>query len=372
MLQQYLLALTDHTHFADHTPSGGRTSVDDWTELQSMAGRLTNTPVHVIIQNCLYPHILEVCKKASGCLVRILHTEFNLLDHFRTVQLILLMEAGDTMHHFASDIFSRIQRGERWRDVLYLNSLLQEVLLPHYPHLEKLWSVQVECEDTEESGVDLLSSITSLSLHYQVPWPVTTVFPPPLMRRYNDIFHFLLQVKWAKWSLETLQVKGHLREATARPSLSLLLHQLLLLRARFLHCVNSLYHYLMTRILHSIGLQFQGQVREARDLDSVLRLHGDYVSTIFDRCLLNKKALIVKEAVLKTLRLTLGFRKKWDRGLYNFSGADGQKMESEFSKCSHFLVTCLNNTVKRGSFPYLESLAFSLSSLKTNQRIFLN
>ena len=38
------------------------------------------------------------------------------------------------------------------------------------------------------------------------------------------------------------------------------------------------------------------------------------------------------------------------------SFAEGQKIESDFRKCSHFLVTCLNNTVKRGSFPYRELL----------------
>ena len=144
----------------------------------------------------------------------------------------------------------------------------------------------------------------------------------------------------------------------------------------------------------------------------------------------------MKEAVLKTLRLTLSFRQKWEQGLLSFrslsstslppshslslsllhththtrthtqlvathsSRAEGKKMESDFSKCSHFLVTCLNNTVKRGSFPYcelmlhvylymylksvgqnssrflppslppVESLAFSLTTLKTDQRIF--
>ena len=103
---------------------------------------------------------------------------------------------------------------------------------------------------------------------------------------------------------------------------------------------------------------------------------------------LTRKASIVKEAILKTLRLTLTFRQKWERGLATFrcecthpdtvsdlplslpsslslplslplslslaSRAEGETIESEFSKCSHFLVTCLNNTVRRGSFPYCE------------------
>ena len=30
----------------------------------------------------------------------------------------------------------------------------------------------------------------------------------PLMKMYNEIFHFLMQVKWAKWSLEELRNRG--------------------------------------------------------------------------------------------------------------------------------------------------------------------
>ena len=46
---------------------------------------------------------------------------------------------------------------------------------------------------------------------------------------------------------------------------------------------------MLFQILHSIGLQFQGKVCGAEDLDTVLSLHREYVTTLFDRCLLNKK-----------------------------------------------------------------------------------
>ena len=34
----------------------------------------------------------------------------------------------------------------------------------------------------------------------------------PLMKMYNEVFHFLMQVKWAKWSLEELRNRGMWRE----------------------------------------------------------------------------------------------------------------------------------------------------------------
>ena len=34
----------------------------------------------------------------------------------------------------------------------------------------------------------------------------------PLMKIYNEVFHFLMQVKWAKWSLEELRIRGVRKE----------------------------------------------------------------------------------------------------------------------------------------------------------------
>lgn len=109
------------------------------------------------------------------------------------------------------------------------------------------------------------------------------------MTLYNNIFHFLMQVKWAKWSLESIQVKGQSMgvwlnskrwqlgwntlfylsdlffcvllfiiyvcsslsySAHTLEVSSSLLHKLLLLRSKLLHFVNSIYHYLMTRVRH--------------------------------------------------------------------------------------------------------------------------
>lgn len=32
--------------------------------------------------------------------------------------------------------------------------------------------------------------------------------------------------------------------------------------------------------------------------------------------------------------------------------ADAQSIEEEFSRCSHFLISCLLSHIKRGSFPH--------------------
>ena len=52
--------------------------------------------------------------------------------------------------------------------------------------------------------------------------------------------------------LYSVLTTAHSEEASTRPDLSLLLHQLLLLRSKLLHFVNSVYQYLMTRVSGSL------------------------------------------------------------------------------------------------------------------------
>lgn len=138
------------------------------------------------------------------------------------------------------------------------------------------------------------------------------------------------------------------------------IHRMFLLRVKLMHFVNSLHNYIMTRILHSTGLEFQHQVEEAKDLDQLIKIHYRYLSTIHDRCLLREKVSFVKEAIMKVLNLALMFADGWQAGLGTWRMESIEKMESDFKNCHMFLVTILNKAVCRGSFPHLESLALSL------------
>ena len=67
------------------------------------------------------------------------------------------------------------------------------------------------------------------------------------------------------------------------------------------------------------------------------------------------QAHVVKEAILNVLRLSVLFSERWREGVERFGVHEAERMEVEFSRCSHFLVGCLNNVTKRGHFPHCES-----------------
>uniref|UniRef100_A0A452RJA8 Gamma-tubulin complex component n=1 Tax=Ursus americanus TaxID=9643 RepID=A0A452RJA8_URSAM len=331
------------------------------------------------LRSCLYPHIDKQYLECCGNLMRTLKKDYRLVEYLQAMRNFFLMEGGDTMYDFYTSIFDKIREKETWQNVSFLNVQLQEAVGQRYPEDSSRLSISYENVETTKKKLPV-HILDGLTLSYKIPWPVDIVISLECQKIYNQVFLLLLQIKWAKYSLDVL-LFGELASTAGKPQLreGLLreqdttaqfgpqkepirqqIHRMFLLRVKLMHFVNSLHNYIMTRILHSTGLEFQHQVEEAKDLDQLIKIHYRYLSTIHDRCLLREKVSFVKEAIMKVLNLALMFADGWQAGLGAWQMESIEKMESDFKNCHMFLVTILNKAVCRGSFPHLESLALSL------------
>uniref|UniRef100_A0A3Q3MBY8 Gamma-tubulin complex component n=1 Tax=Mastacembelus armatus TaxID=205130 RepID=A0A3Q3MBY8_9TELE len=301
------------------------------------------------LRSCLYPHIEKRYIECCGNLMKTLKKDYRLLEYLQAMRNYFLLEAGDTMYDFYTAIFDKVQEKESWQQLSFLNVQLQEAVGQRYPEDSSRLSVFLETIDPSRKKHPV-NNLEVLTLSYKVPWPVDIVISSECQKIYNQVFLLLLQIKWAKYSLDTLRFSGMnvtkklegslAEEVKVKEPINQQIHRMCLLRVKLMHFVNSLHNYIMTRILHSTGLEFQHQVQEAKDLDQLIKIHYRYLATIHDRCLLREK---VNDGT--GVRL----------GLMSID-----KMESDFKNCHMFLVTILNKAVCRGSFPHLESLALSL------------
>ncbi|XP_078231782.1 gamma-tubulin complex component 5 isoform X12 [Callithrix jacchus] len=205
--------------------------------------------------------------------------------------------------------------------------------------LKKDYSLSISFENVDTAKKKLpVHILDGLTLSYKVPWPVDIVISLECQKIYNQVFLLLLQIKWAKYSLDVL-LFGELVSTAEKPRpkeglvheqntvtqfgpqkepVGQQIHRMFLLRVKLMHFVNSLHNYIMTRVS------------------------------------------FVKEAIMKVLNLALMFADGWQAGLGAWRMESIEKMESDFKNCHMFLVTILNKAVCRGSFPHLESLALSL------------
>merc|ERR1712110_393888 len=119
------------------------------------------------------------------------------------------------------------------------------------------------------------------------------------------------------------------------------LHRLHLLKFKLLYFVNGLHNYMMTRILHSSGLEFSEQLDAATDLEQVISIHRSYVNLIHDRCLLHPRLATLKKAVCQVLSLSLTLSAQWRRGVYLITGPTILTLEQELSRYVDFLSVFL-------------------------------
>ncbi|KAL1023411.1 hypothetical protein UPYG_G00040520 [Umbra pygmaea] len=345
--------------------SGGDVTVDRSSE------SVTCQTFELTLRSCLYPHIQQRYIECCGNLMTTLKKDYRLLEYLQAMRNYFLLEAGDTMYDFYTAIFDKVLEKESWQQLSFLNVQLQEAVGQRRPEDSNRLSIFLETIDPSRKKQPI-NNLDGLILSYKVPWPVDIVISSECQKIYNQVFLLLLQIKWAKYSLDTLRfsgtyltiaakrLEGHPEEVASKEPVNQQIHRMFLLRVKLMHFVNSLHNYIMTRILHSTGLEFQHQVLDAKDLDQLIKIHYRYLSTIHDRCLLREKVSFVKEAIMKVLNLVLIFCDRWQAGFGAWKIESIDKMESDFKNCHMFLVTILNKAVCRGSFPHLESLALSL------------
>ncbi|XP_053177979.1 gamma-tubulin complex component 5 [Scomber japonicus] len=344
--------------------SGGDVIVDRSSQ------SVTCQTFELTLRSCLYPHIERRYIECCGNLMKTLKKDYKLLEYLQAMRNYFLLEAGDTMYDFYTAIFEKVQEKESWQQLSFLNVQLQEAVGQRHPEDSGRLSIFLETIDPARKKHPV-NNLEVLTLSYKVPWPVDIVISSECQKIYNQVFLLLLQIKWAKYSLDTLRfnefmniakkLEGALaEEVKVKDQINQQIHRMCLLRVKLMHFVNSLHNYIVTRILHSTGLEFQHQVQEAKDLDQLIKIHYRYLATIHDRCLLREKVSFVKEAIMKVLNLVLIFSDRWQAGFGAWKIESIDKMESDFKNCHMFLVTILNKAVCRGSFPHLESLALSL------------
>ncbi|XP_029460411.1 gamma-tubulin complex component 5 isoform X2 [Rhinatrema bivittatum] len=332
---------------------------------------MTCQTFELTLRSCLYPQIDQQYLQCCGNLMQTLKRDYSLVEYLQAMRNFFLLEAGDTMYDFYTPIFDKIREKETWQNVSFLNVQLQEAVGQRYPEDSTRLTVTFETMDLAKKKLPV-HTLDGLTLSYKVPWPVDIVISSECQKIYNQVFLLLLLIKWAKYSLDVLQF-DELVNAAEKPLIKegvlfeqgklfqfvlqkepvrQQIHRMFLLRVKLMHFVNSLHNYMMTRILHSTGLEFQHQVEEAKDLDQLIKIHYRYLSTIHDRCLLREKVSSVKEAIMKVMNVVLMFADRWEAGLGAWKLESIEKMESDFKNCHTFLVKVLNKAVFRGSFPH--------------------
>ncbi|KAL3159096.1 hypothetical protein ABBQ32_011094 [Trebouxia sp. C0010 RCD-2024] len=276
-------------------------------------------PVDTLMQACLLQPIQEQIDLVGGVLLQRLLGEWGLMHQLAILRNVFLLGCP-LMVPFASALYGRLHKGHKLTSLSHfeLEVMLQQSLADLPPHrpgdhalpppntlsvelVQQHPSISTPTAGSREArSQGNVVELLPLRLHYKVPWPLSMIVDDTVLLKYNQVLIFLLQIRWAKWSLERARVKAGRGEAGR--CLDVLAHQLS-------HFVNTLHQFVMDRLLHGAWLELQQALEVAKSLEEVTTAHSKFVDAAQRQCLLapDKTWKLIEGVVVQILNQVLQF-----------------------------------------------------------------
>ncbi|OON23575.1 kinase domain protein [Opisthorchis viverrini] len=248
------------------------------------------------------------------------------------VGAVYLFGTGDRVNDFSRQLFSHIFNSEPWyRDLvgltLRLRSQFETHLVPKFLYREISMFTFASISQSDLGGStaveQTLRCFSLVHLTYCTTWPVNIVLTESNLTTYNSIFTFMLKIKYAKWSLETLRFPQLDYLSSIDPDTY---HRMLLLRLNMLYIFTGLHDFLMHRI-EALRVKFAqhwrlpgcsltpasdtGSAVPYGDLPELIQSHNVLLHTLQSVCLLTESSSMLRTEIDNICQMAFTLKILW-------------------------------------------------------------
>lgn len=230
----------------------------------------------------------------------------------------------------------QMSNNENWNNPYLLTVKLDEIIGSRYPNSQSLFSVQVGSANCHEK--EPLDAINDISINYAVRDSIQDVIHEQSLRKYNEIFRFLLQIKWAIWTLETLRFPHAYKKRRPYQSLTmidLIFKRLALMRNWIIYSIQCIHSHLMTFVIQSMGQQLTKKMERVECLREIIQLHDSYVETIHAHCFRKNIDSVMRNGIEQLLNLVVILNDEWNNIValeqHSDDNTDGNESRDVFS-----------------------------------------
>ena len=225
-----------------------------------------------------YQLILKDLNLANGLLLSEIKTAKMELFTNGISALYLFQSNASEMHEFLFDLFEDISRKQKWKDPTMLTLKLQDVFEANRGGFQEEFyenivaSINSTVKNDSGFNQNVINQLKELVIMVNVRWPISVVFSPDVFNTLNQVFVFLSQIKWAKYSTTRLKISmlnKYFQGQKERTS-SKLMNLFYRFRFRIIHFVNVLETYFMTRIVHATHSLLNVNIKKVNHVINVL------------------------------------------------------------------------------------------------------
>ncbi|XP_063606655.1 gamma-tubulin complex component 5-like [Penaeus indicus] len=364
-----------------------------------------------LLSSAISPLIRKKEEELSARLTQVLLEKYHMDRHCQAVRSILLMEAGDVMHEFYSQLFSKIDIGESI-DGISLTLHLQDCVTRLVPDLAQLFSVSVssasvlnsaeenktdnqsvpadsilskdsnQVKEEEQDKNKLASDSTTMplskaglpdiSINYQVPYPVNLLLSEKILSQYNILFRFCLSIKRATNGLERLKFKdlaswnavigsGSNTEDAAGPLRSRL-HRLQLLRLWLLCFTRELHDHFANTVFLPFHQTVEKLFLSRPSLNVIITEHEKLLNRLITNCLMGsgKTSSPLQIVLNKVFWLSQRLGQLWMKDIGRVTCNELSAIETQYAQVHRYLVNFLTRLTTTNYLPHLEGLTRTL------------
>ncbi|KAJ0295385.1 hypothetical protein COL516b_012619 [Colletotrichum fioriniae] len=239
----------------------------------------------------------------SETLKQALFDSCNLESNIGALHHLFLMADGAAADEFCKGIFARLDAlRPDWHDRYSLTGLAQEAFSPRVDTTRLFVTVRIEGQKKSVvAGRDLIrTALPEITLQYRLPWPVQLVVTEDTTAQYQAVFTFLMQIRRA---IGLIQRNRILDELASRSDIWGSKALYYLLRSKLMWFCNCIQTYLATLILAPYTESLRWKMREAYDVDAMIRLHEAFVKQVIDAACLGRKLDPIRSGILDIMDL---------------------------------------------------------------------
>ncbi|TDZ13191.1 Gamma-tubulin complex component 5 [Colletotrichum spinosum] len=219
------------------------------------------------------------------------------------LKCVYLTTDGAAADAFFKGIFARLDvLRPDWHDRYSLTGLAQEAFASRVDATRMIVTVQPEGQKASVVSArdSVRSALPHIVLQYRLPWPVQLVVTADTIPQYRAVNTLVMQVRRATGLLQCNRILDELathRDIWGNRALYYLL------RSRLMWFCNCIQTYLATLVLAPYMEKLRHSLREAYDVDAMIKVHESFLKQLVDAACLGKKLDPIRSAMLDVMDL---------------------------------------------------------------------
>ncbi|KAF1744514.1 hypothetical protein MXB_5664 [Myxobolus squamalis] len=298
-------------------------------------GMLNIQPLRTIEENPQFINNLsdvvsEIDSTISKHVLKLLFENYKLFVHIDAMYRYLMLAQGDFIRHLMELLKPYLSSSAEHLHLNNMTSILESAINSTNAQFDLNEVLQrLDCKLAQSSSGDLGWDV--FTLYYHTRGPLQVVVDYQSVDKYLKVFHFLWFIKRTVHLMDDLS-KDQIfceRQYVHIVESRHLFHRISLAKTEMLHFINQLEYFLTFEVLECSKADLLLKLKNASDLDEVIKAHDNFLDDVMALCFLNEESEFILFKLHEIFKKVIQFESLFRSTIAHFSSQFSQHQFEE-------------------------------------------